>query len=379
MKPMKIAIIHDWLVFDGGAEKVLKEIISIFPNADIFTMVNFPNNGKDIILSNRPPITSFIQNLPFSKSHYRSYLPLMPIAVEQFDLSEYDLVISSSYAVAKGVITGPRQIHVSYVHSPARYAWDLQAQYLKESRMERGLKSIFARWFLHKFRIWDARTVAGVDFWIANSRFIARRIRKIYGVDSTVINPPIDLNDFSIGREKENFYLTASRMVPYKRIPLIVEAFTRMPDKRLIVIGDGPEMPKVKAAAGPNVTVLGYQSRDTLIDYMRRARAFVFAAEEDFGIIPLEAQACGTPVVAFGKGGALETVIEGETGLFFFEQTAEAICSTVQQFEESGVSATPGAFEKHVSSFSSESFRTKFRNAIEIAISRTGEIKEHTS
>lgn len=367
---MKVAIVHDWLVVDGGAEKVLHELLTLFPEADLYSTVFHLPEEKRRFLNGKVPKTTFVQKLPFSGRLYRNYLFFMPLAIEQFDFSSYDLVISSSYAVAKGIITGPNQVHVSYVHSPARYAWDMQHQYLRESGLNKGFKGILARWLLHRFRIWDARTANGVDHWIANSQFIARRIKKIYGVTATVVNPPVKLERFEIKTEKDDFYLVASRLVPYKRIPLVVEAFSRTPDRKLVVIGDGPDMANVKAKAGPNVTVLGYQPDDVLSDYLTRARAFIFAAEEDFGIMPLEAQACGTPVIAYGRGGALETVVDGETGLFFQEQTAEAIVDAVDRFEEDGVAGTPGDFENHVKSFSSEVFRRKIRELVDAATTR---------
>lgn len=330
---MKVAIVHDWLTVYAGAEKVLEQLLKIYPQADIFTIVDFMDKKERKFLNGHKITTSFIQNLPFAYSRYRHYLPFMPLAVEQFDLSDYDLVISSSHAVAKGIITGPDQKHISYIHSPIRYAWDLQHQYLRESDLNHGLKGWFARYILHKIRIWDTRTANGVDFFIANSDFIARRIWKVYRRESTVIYPPVDIEAFDLMPEKEEFYLTASRMVPYKRIDLIVDAFHAMPDKTLIVIGDGPDFEKIKSKAGANVTLMGYQSFEVLRDYMQRARAFVFAAEEDFGITPVEAQACGTPVIAFAKGGALETVIDGVSGVFFHAQTTDDLCEAVERFE----------------------------------------------
>lgn len=244
----------------------------------------------------------------------------MPLAIEQLDVSSHDVVISSSHAVAKGVLTGPDQLHISYVHSPIRYAWDLQHQYLREAALDSGIKGILAKYILHKMRVWDSRTSNGVDHFIANSHFISRRIKKVYGREADVIYPPVDINRFPLFEEKEDFYLTASRLVPYKRIDLIVEAFSNMPDKKLVVIGDGSEMSKIKAKAKSNIEIMGYQSSNVMLDYMQKAKAFVFAAEEDFGITPVEAQACGTPVIAFGKGGSLETIrplgVLNPTGIF---------------------------------------------------------------
>lgn len=368
----RVAIVHDWLVTYAGSEKVLEQIIRIWPEADLFSIVDFFPEEHRGVLGGKHAKTSFIQHLPRARTAYRAYLPLMPLAVEQFDLSAYDLVISSSHAVAKGVITGPHQIHVSYVHSPIRYAWDLQHQYLAQAGVATGLKSWLARGVLHYMRIWDQRTAHGVDAFVANSGFVGRRIRKIYGADSTVVYPPVDVEHFDLGTQREDFYLTASRMVPYKRIPLIVEAFASMPDRRLIVVGDGPDFARAKALAGPNVTLLGYQPTSVLIDLMRRARAFLFAAEEDFGITVVEAQACGAPVIAYGRGGALETVIESHdptfgTGLFFMEQSVPAIVDAIARFE-AHAPIRPEVCRDNAIRFASERFRVEFLRVVEDAV-----------
>lgn len=358
---LKIAIVHDWLVVPGGAERVLAHMIDCFPQADIYSLVDFLEDRD--CLRGRAVRTSFIQNLPFARKRYRSYLPLFPLAIEQFDLSEYDVVLSSSYAVAKGVLSGPDQFHASYVHSPVRYAWDLQHQYLKEAGLASGPKSAIARALLHYIRNWDARSANGVDRVAANSHFIARRIRKAYRRDATVIYPPVDVEHLSLRTDKDAFYLTASRLVPYKRIDLIVEAFARTPERRLVVIGDGPEMAKIRALAGPNVTLLGYQPFDVLHDHLQRARAFVFAAEEDFGISPVEAQACGTPVIAYGKGGVRESVrawpCAGATGLFYRAQTVDSLVDALVRFE-----ALPrGSFDPHACRANAEFFGSaRFRD-----------------
>ncbi|KVN12048.1 glycosyl transferase [Burkholderia stagnalis] len=360
---MKIAIVHDWLVAPGGAEHVLAHMIDCFPQADVHSLVDFLEDRT--CLRGRPVRTSFIQKLPFARTRYRSYLPLFPLAIEQFDLSAYDIVLSSSYAVAKGVLCGPDQLHASYVHSPVRYAWDLQHQYLNEAGLARGPKSALARVLLHYIRNWDARSANGVDCVAANSRFIARRIRKTYRRDATVIHPPVDVDRLTPRADKEAFFLTASRLVPYKRIDLIVEAFSRTPWRRLVVIGDGPERAKIRALAGPNVTLLGYQPFEVLHDHLQRACAFVFAAEEDFGIAPVEAQACGTPVIAYGKGGVRESVrawpCARPTGLFYRAQTADALVDALARFD-----ALPrGTFAAHAcrdnaERFGAERFRAEF-------------------
>ncbi len=359
----RVAVVCDWLTVYAGGEKVLEQILQVVPHADLYSLVDFLPAGQRGFIQHKPVTTSFLQRLPFAQKQYRQYLPLMPLAVEQFDLSGYDLVISSSHAVAKGVLTGPDQLHLCYCHSPIRYAWDLQAQYLRESGLERGPKGALARLLLHRIRLWDSRTPNGVDAFMANSKFIARRIYKVYRRDATVVYPPVDVAGFTLKEQKEDFYFTASRMVPYKKIDLIVEAFAGMPDKKLVVGSTGPDFEKIKAKAGPNVEFLGFQPFEALKDYMQRARAFVFAAEEDFGIVPLEAQACGTPVVAFGKGGSLETVRAGETGVFFGEQTARSVQEAVRRFET--LSFDPKVVREHAERFSAPRFRDEFRRFTE--------------
>ena len=352
---MKIAVVCDWLVVYAGAERVLEQILKIYPQADVFCLVDFIPEGKRDFLLNKKTCTSFIQNLPKAKTKYRSYLPLMPLAIEQLDVTGYDLVISSSHAVAKGIMTGPNQVHISYVHSPIRYAWDLQHQYLHEAGLEHGVKSWLARLILHYMRIWDSRTANGVDHFIANSQFIAKRIKKVYGRKAEVIYPPVDVEAYEICRQKEDFYLTASRMVPYKKIRLIVEAFNNMPDKKLVVIGDGTEFEKTKEIAKKNIVLMGYQPFEVLKEKMQKAKAFVFAAEEDFGITPVEAQACGTPVIAYGRGGALETVCgldsAAPTGVFFSEQSTKSIIEAVKVFEKNADKITADNCRKNAERF----------------------------
>jgi glycosyltransferase involved in cell wall biosynthesis len=360
---VSVGIVADWLVTFAGSEKVIAEFIKLYPHADIYSVVDFLSDESRKKFYGKEATTSFIQRLPFAKKKYQQYLPLMPLAIEQLDVTGHDIVLSSSHAVAKGVLTGPDQLHISYVHSPIRYAWDFQHQYLRESGLNKGLKGKLARWFLHKIRIWDYRTAHGVDHFIANSHFIARRIKKVYGRDADVIYPPVDVERFTLQENKEDFYFTASRMVPYKRIDLIVEAFSQMPDKKLVVIGDGSEMAKIKAKAGSNIEILGYQPDEVMQDYMRRAKAFVFAAEEDFGITPVEAQASGTPVIAFGKGGVLETIRpygeKNATGVFFAEQTAESLIKAVRHFDKIQESILPLDCRENALKFSGERFHNE--------------------
>lgn len=361
---VRVAIVHDFLYTYAGAERVLEQMLQVLPHADLFSLFDFlPEDQRDFIL-NKPVTTSFIQKLPMARKKHRSFLPLMPLAIEQLDVSRYDVVISSSYAVAKGVITRPDQLHICYCHSPIRYAWDLQHQYLKEAGIK-GIKSILPRAILHYIRNWDARSANSVDLFLTNSDFVGKRIQKFYRRNSRPLYPPVDTDRFTPEAQKEDFYLTASRFVPYKRIDLIVEAFSYMPERRLFVVGEGPMFEKVAAKAGPNVKLLGYQSTERLKSYMQRAKAFVFAAEEDFGIVPVEAQACGTPVIAYARGGNLETVVSGVTGMFFDEQTPESLVRAVQQFEEMQWDAM--AIRRHAEHFSIPRFRQEFGDLVERA------------
>jgi glycosyltransferase involved in cell wall biosynthesis len=349
----------------AGAERVLEQILLAFPDADFFSVADVLEPSQRGFLRDRPVRTSFIQKMPQVRKRYRQYLPFMPLAVEQFDVSAYDLVLSSSHAVAKGVLTGPDQLHICYCYSPIRYVWDLQHRYLQEANLTNGLKGAIARGVLHYLRLWDARTANGVDHFIGISQFISRRIWKVYRRESVVIYPPVDLAGYPLsGLPREDFYLTASRMVPYKRIDLIVEAFSRTPDRRLIVIGDGTDFEKIKAKAGPNVTLLGYQPNEILRDHLQRARAFVFAAEEDFGIAPLEAQACGTPVIAYGKGGALETIIESKTGVFFRDQSIGGIHEALDRFEQ--MQFDPGMIRANAERFSMERFHRELLGFVQV-------------
>lgn len=362
---MKIAIVHDWLYVVGGAEQVLKELLTCYPGADVFTIFDTMRPEDHEKLGIGRVHTSFLQKMPGIARHHRLYLPLMTIAVEQFDLSDYDLVISSSAAVAKGVLTGPDQIHIAYVHSPMRYAWDLQHAYLAQAGMARGLKGALARIVLHWLRMWDTRTANGPDVLIANSAFIARRIRKTYGREARVIHPPVNLSEQSLPVARDDYFFAASRLVPYKNIEQIVRAFATMPDLRLVVAGDGPLAQHLRAIAPPNVSFAGFVSDAELRRLMARARAFVFAAEEDFGIVPVEAQAEGTPVLALRRGGARETVVEYVTGLFFDRPNPEAIAACVRDFIEREATFSPEFCRRQAGRFAASRFRTEFRAVVD--------------
>ena len=368
---MRVAIVHDWLYVLGGAERVLSAMTRCFPEADLFCLFDILS-PKDRVHAGLPSSrTSFLQRMPWIDSRHRLYLPLMPLAIEQLDLSDYDVVISSSYAVAKGVLTGPDQLHISYVHSPIRYAWDLQHQYLRESGWDRGLKGAVARYILHKMRLWDTRTASGVNHFVANSNFIARRIRKVYGRRAAVIFPPVDVPDAlpqpaaqpSGADTGAGFYLAASRLVPYKNVLAIVEAFRLMPGKRLVVAGAGPELARLKAVGATNVEFVGFVSDERLRELMRAAEAFVFAAEEDFGIVPVEVQGQGTPVLALGRGGVRETVITDDrapTGLFFDTPQASAIVAAVEAFEHRRGQFTRAACHANAARFRTDRFEREF-------------------
>ncbi len=368
---MKIAIVHDWLVSYAGAERVLASLFNVWPAADLFAVIDFLSDQDRAHLHGKAARTTFIQKLPGARKHYARYLPLMPLAIEQLDLSGYDLIISSSHAVAKGVLCGPDQLHISYVHSPIRYAWDLQHQYLQESGMNKGIKGGLARLILHYIRLWDQRTSTGVDAFIANSGFIGARISKAYRRDSTVIYPPVDTLGFTAQGARGDFYFCASRMVPYKRMPMIVEAFAAMPDKRLIMIGDGPDLAKAQAIASQvsNVTLLGFQPGNVLLEHMRSAKAFVFAAEEDFGISPVEAQACGTPVIAFAKGGVMETVHGLDhpqpTGVFYRQQMVASLIAAIGEFEAAQSRISSEACRANAERFSVARFEQEIKAFVE--------------
>ena len=358
---MKVAIVHDWLVTNAGAEKVLRSILNIYPDAEIFSLVDFLSpEERDIIIDGKKVHTSFIQKLPYAKKHFRNYLPLFSKAIESFDLSAYDLIISSSWAVAKGVKKSPDQLHVSYCHTPIRYAWDLYDEYTQGLPW---LKKILVQNILKYIRKWDIATLDRVDHFIANSTFVQERILRTYNRESTVIHPPVDINKFSFYEEKENFHLTASRLVPYKKTKLIVEAFNKMPDQKLVVIGSGEEYDSIQKIAKDNISVLGYQSDEILISTMQRAKSFIYAAIEDFGIVPVEAMACGTPVIAYGKGGIKDTVVDGITGVFFDKQSAVSINHAIGTFET--IRFDHQSISKHASKFSTERFEKEMKEFVQ--------------
>lgn len=362
----RIALVHDWFDCVAGSEKVVREMLKCFPDPTVYSIVDHLDSAQKEYVGVKDIETSFIQKLPFQKKRFRNYLPLMPFAIEQFDVSDADVVLSSSHAFAKSVITSCEQMHVSYVHTPIRYAWDLQHEYLQQQNLKWGPKAWFVRAALHYIRMWDRGTADRPDVYVANSHFVAQRIWKTYRRKAHVIYPPVDVERFTPEHRKENFYLAAGRLVPYKRFDLVVEAFSKVKDALLVVIGDGTEMAKLKSLAGPNVKLMGYQSDEVLVDYMRRAKGFVFGALEDFGIMPVEAMACGTPVIGLGRGGTRETILHGKTGLHFESQTCDSLAEAVATFEDLPDDYFDAdAIRKHAESFSEERFRAEFKTLVE--------------
>jgi len=362
---MKVAIVHDWLVTYAGSESVVKAIHELYPDADIFSLVDFLSyEDREEILKGKFARTSFIQKLPFAKKGFRNYLPLFPKAIESFDLSGYDLILSSSHAVAKGIKKRSDQLHICYCHTPMRYAWDMYDEYTESLPF---IKKLLVRASLAYIRKWDIVTVDRVDYFIANSSFIAERIERIYNRESIVIHPPVDTKQFSLCTQKEEYYITASRLVPYKKVKLIVEAFNRT-DKKLIVIGKGEELEEIRSIAKNNIEVLGFVETDRMVKLIQKAKGFVFAALEDFGIVPVEAMACGTPVLAYGKGGIRDSVVDGKTGIFFDAQTPEALLDALKRFEICDFDYK--SIAQYAQAFSNESFRKQYSIYIEKLIKK---------
>ncbi|PTV94948.1 glycosyltransferase involved in cell wall biosynthesis [Rhodobacter aestuarii] len=369
---LDVAIVHDWFPTIAGGEKVVKEIMHCFPKSEIYTVFDFlSDEERRSFFGDRPVHVSDLNRLPGVERYYRYLLLQATRAIEALDVTRHEAVISSSAALSKGVITGPEQKHFAYIHSPARYAWDLTHEYmLSLNGFAASLKRALAREMMHRFRIWDMRTVAQVDYMIANSYFIKKRIWKTYRRNADVIYPPVDTDAFTKSEApRGDFFFTASRMVPYKNIHLIVEAFSQRPDLKLIVCGDGPEMGRIKAMAKGNVEFLGHAPFEVMRDHMQRARAFVFAAKEDFGIVPVEAQACGTPVIALGQGGTAETVRgldhAAPTGVHFHTQTTVDLLIAVSQFEAVETELRSETIVAHAKAFGSDRFRGELTSYIQ--------------
>ena len=357
---MKVAIVHEWLSVYGGSERVVEVFHELFPDAPIYTLVyneqTMPDRFKDYDIR-----TTFVQKLPFAKTKYPNYLPLMPRAFEELNLIEYDVVISSSTACAKGVITRSDAIHICYCHTPTRYAWEFYYEYTKDMNK---LKKIIISSFMHKFRQWDRLAADRVDYFIANSNYIKGRIAKYYRRDAEVIFPPVNTHLYYPNSQTEEFYLVVSRLVTYKRIDLAVQAFNQL-NLPLVVIGTGSEEKRIKAMASSNIKFLGRLSDEEIADYYAKCKAFIFPGEEDFGITPIEAQASGRPVIAYKRGGILDTVIDGKTGILFNEQTVESLSQAVMLYEQSGVAYSKEQIKEHSEKFSLERFKKEVANYID--------------
>jgi len=326
---LRMAIAHEWFDKHAGSERVVEQILNRYPAADLFSLVDFLPPEQRGFIQHKPITTSFLQSLPGARRHFRQYLPLMPLAIEQLDFSGYDIIISSHHAVAKGIITRADQLHISYVHTPLRYGWDLQHQYLANMGTAKGA---IARIILHYLRLWDIASAHRVDYFIANSRTVARRIQKTYRRPAQVVYPPVDVERFTPSSQRDDYYVVLSRFVPYKRVDLIVAAFAKL-GLPLVVIGDGPDAAKIRRLATPNIQLLPPQPEAVVTDYLNRCKAFVYAAEEDFGIAAVEAQAAGAPVIAYGRGGVTETVIPNKTGILFSHQTVDSLMKAVLAYD----------------------------------------------
>jgi glycosyltransferase involved in cell wall biosynthesis len=361
---LRVAIVHEWFVNYAGSERVVEQLLNVFPQAELFSLVDFLPEHQRFYIKEKKITTSFIQRLPFARKHFRNYFPWFPVAVESYDLRGFDIVISSSHLAAKGIIINQDQLHICYCHSPCRFAWDLYHQYLEESGLKTGLKGIISQFLLSRLRIWDQINTNRVQYFIANSSYIGNRIKHVYQRNSTVIHPPVDTKSFDLTTEKGDYYFAASRLVPYKKLDLIVEAFSKMPERKLVVVGSGPDVEKVKKFLRPNIDFKSEVDSETFRIFMQGAKAFVFAAEEDFGITMAEALAAGTPVIAFGKGGSKDIVVDGETGVLFPEQTVDSIISAVEFFENVGVSKNSSEIRSDATQFSQENFQKKIADFV---------------
>jgi len=369
---VKVAVVHDWLDTWRGGESVLAQILRVYPDADLFALVDFLSDADRPALNGRRAETSFLQHVPLARRGFRLLLPLFPLAIESLDVAAYDLVISSSHAVAKGVRTHARQVHVCYCYTPMRYAWDLREQYLGQTRLDRGLRGYVARTMLARLAAWDRATSDRVNHFIAISRYIAERIERNYGRDSTVIYPPVDVDAIEPAPPHGDSYVTLSQLVPYKRVDLIIDAFRRIPSRQLMVIGDGPERRRLARRLPSNVHLLGRLPDEPRNRWLATARAFVFAAEEDFGIAPLEAQAFGTPVIAYAGGAASETIpgldAAAPAGVLFAEQSAAAIVAAIGEFERNATQIHPEACRENARRFGAQRFREQFRRFVDARV-----------
>jgi glycosyltransferase involved in cell wall biosynthesis len=360
--PSNVAVVHDWLVDHAGSERVLEQILALYPNATLYTLIDrmpHPERGR---FPSRRTVTSFLDRWPGITRYFTRCLPLMPFAVQQFDLSGHDLVISSSHCVAKGVIVPPDALHLCYCHSPMRYAWDMQGNYLRNEKLDKGLRSLLARWIFHRLRAWDAASSNGVDHYAANSSYVQRRILKSWRRPATVIHPPVSVEAVTqsgLAREPRRA-VTVGRLMGYKNVHLMLDAFRLLPDWQLTVVGDGPQRAALQRMAPPNVRFTGAVSEADKQVHLQTASVFVFAAVEDFGIAPAEALACGTPVVALARGGALDYLRQGENAWLFDEATPEAMAQALKQAGNRKSEDTAERCRRSVSGLAEERFRTQF-------------------
>ena len=362
LAPRRVAVVHDWLIDYAGSERVLAEILRLFPAADLFALVDHMPPAERAQLGGRPARTTFLQRMPGVAKHLQLYLPLMPFAIEQLDVTGYDLVISSNSAVAKGVIVSPDALHICYLHSPMRYAHDLKFTYLAA---ERGLVGAALRVVLHRLRRWDQQSAAGVDHFVAASHYTALRARKAYRREAAaVIHPPVETARFTPGTTRDDYYVAVGRLIPVKRIDVLLEAFRALPERRLLVIGDGPERRRLERMRPRNVELAGHLDADGVRGRVSRARAFVCAGVEDFGIAAVEALACGTPVIGYRRGGVAETVAGLDaprpTGVFYEEQSAAALIEAIRRFEAERARISPEACREAALRFAPERFRAAF-------------------
>ncbi len=367
----KVAIVHEWLSTKAGSEKVTECLINLLQNVEVYSTVDFMSKGdRKAVMGDRFPKTTFIQKLPMARRHFRYYLPIFPFAVRSHNLRNHSLIISSSHAFAHGIKTRPGQLHISYSHTPMRYIWDMQELYLESNNLNKGPLAIGSKLLTSILRKWDARVSKNVDYYISNSKFTAQRIKSFYGREAHVIYPPVEVDRFELQAEKEDFYVSASRLVCYKKVELLVEAFNKMPEKKLILIGDGNRKSLIEKIAGPNITVLSHLAFPEFSSYMSKAKAFVFAGKEDFGITLVEAQACGTPVIAFGEGGAAEIVKDQETGVLFQEQSCQSLMEAVIDFEQNfEPNYSPAVVRQNAERFSLDRFNREVLDFIKTCLS----------
>lgn len=357
---MRVALVHDYLNQYGGAERVLEAFTEIYPDAPIFTLI-YDSKKMGDVFSEKKIYTSFLQRIPLAKSHHRIFPVLMPLAIEKFNLSDYDIVLSDSASFAKGLITRPETLHICYCHTPPRYAWDDSQRYIKEFGMFK-LAKLFVPFFMNYIRLWDREASFRVDEFICNSKFVAQRIKKYYKREAKVIYPPVDIRQFEPGKRISTYFLMVGRLLAYKHFDIGIEAFNKL-ELPLKIIGDGPERKRLEKLAGRNIEFLGELYSKDLEEQYQRCQALIFPQEEDFGLVPVEAMACGRPVIAYRGGGALESIKEGETGIFFDEQSPESLIQAVKNFRADRFS--PLKIRSNALKFDKEIFKKKIKYFVE--------------